>query len=189
MSVTQKSFCDFMEKLSKQFDLEIDEVKECAGDLLKKQSPYTAKAKIFAEKNDIDIQKVKAKGEKVTVDDIRKFMGISKGSDAFTAKARILAKENDLTESDFPVKSRSGKVRKTGVKEITIGDVRENLGLTKKSSPKASPKAKEMAEKLGVDLAKVDGSGKDGRIKKEDIEKFVKESEDSDSESESEDEN
>ena len=188
MSVTQKSFCDFMEKLSKKFDLEIDEVKECAGDLLKKQSPYTAKAKKLAEENDIDIQKVKTKGEKVTVDDIRKFMGISKSSDAFTAKARLLAKENDLTEKDFPVESRSGKTRKSGTKEITIGDVRLELGLVENSPPKVSPKAKEIAEKLGVNLVKVKGSGKDGRIKKEDIEKFVKESDESEIESESEDE-
>ena len=186
MSVSQKSFCDFMERLSEKFDLEIDEVREFAGELIKKESLYTTKAIQFAKENDIDIEKVKAKGTKVTVEDIRKFMGISKGSDAFTAKARVLAKENDLAEKDFPVESRSGKVRKSGVKEITIGDVRSKLGLVEKSSPKASPKAKEMADKLGVDLTKIDGSGKDGRIKKEDIEKFVKESEDSESECEDE---
>lgn len=195
MSVSQKSFNDFMVKLSKEFDLDITKVQELAGDLVKTSSTFTAKAKKFADENDIDISKVSPKGDKVTIEDVRIFMGKGSVSDAFTAKARVLAKENDLTEKDFPVKSRTGKTRKTGVVEITVTDIRKKLGLIPESkSPKASPVALKLAEEHGVEISKVKGTGKDGRVKKEDIENFVKnimtKDESSDSESsDSEDEN
>jgi pyruvate/2-oxoglutarate dehydrogenase complex dihydrolipoamide acyltransferase (E2) component len=171
MSISQKALNDFMVRLSEEFDIGMDEIIKVAGGIVKTEKLFTLRAKKFADENDVDIESVPHKGEKVTIEDIRVFLGQSTASDAFTAAARVLAKENSLTEDDFPVEGRSGKTRKSGAVEITVGDVRSKMGITK--SPKASPVAASLAKDLKVDITQVVGTGKDGRIKKEDIQNFV----------------
>jgi pyruvate/2-oxoglutarate dehydrogenase complex dihydrolipoamide acyltransferase (E2) component len=175
MSISQKNFADFMASVATTFDLDLSKVVALAGGLVKDQGIATPKAKKFADEEGVDIDGVPHKGEKVTIEDIRVFLGKSTASDAFTALARKVAKENDLTEDDFPVEGRSGKTRKTGVVEITIGDVRTQMGVPAKkvSSPKPSPVAVSLARDLDVDITKVVGTGKDGRVKKEDVQNFL----------------
>ena len=121
---------------------------------------------------------------------MKKYLGMAtRVSDAFTAAARKLAREEGLTESQFPTKERSGKIRKTtGVKEITIQDVRKYLGIESPEKVKISPKAKELVEKYNIDATKIQGTGKDNRIKMCDVEEFLKSNINSESDSEADSE-
>lgn len=187
MSITQKSLRELLEKISNKFEIELSDLQDVAKDILKKDSPFTPLAKKLAAEHNLSASDIAHSGDKITLDDVRAVIGApakKKQSDAFTAKARVLAAEHNLSDSDFPDSERSGKVRKTGVKEISVADIRKKIGAKKEdNSPKGSPRALQMARQAGIDLAKVKGTGKDGRILKADIEKLLKKEEESSSDS------
>lgn len=192
MALTQKAARELLADISDKFDISLEKLYKVAGERVKRIDSFTPKARELARENNLDAADIAHSGEKITLDDVRAALGEKKKareSDAFTAKARILARENDLSENDFPVGERSGKTRKTGTVEISVADVRKKLGIVKDSpkAPPASPKALEIAEDLGIDIRKVKGSGKSGRVLKSDIEEYIKSKKDESSDSESSD--
>jgi len=191
MTITQKKFNSFLEKLSKEFDLDIENVKKFSTEMMTSEvSTITSAAKKLAEELKVDITKITPSGSKISVDDIREAAGQkrkAKKTDLFTPKARDLAKENDLKESDFKESERTGNPRKSGEKTITIQDVNRKLGIVSKSAI-VSPTALKLAEDNNVDLTKVVGTGNGGRIKISDIKSYIENIDDGESSSESEDE-
>lgn len=195
MSFTTKKVQSALEKISKEFKIPLEDIHECIGDIIPPPSPWaSAKAKELGLKTKVNPYKVKAtgKGGKITLNDLRSFLGEEnpKKPSAFASKqAKDLAKENDLSEDDFSDDERTGNPRKSGEITITLNDVRNKLGIKvekKPKSPFASPKTKQFAEENDIDPTKIEGSGKDGRITKKDIETYMKTLEEEDEEEESE---
>lgn len=195
MSIKISEVETFIVKLSEEFDIDIEEIRKVSSNVFKINPYFNKAAEDFAKEHKIDPSRIKhsSKSGKITITCMKKHLGMAtRGSDAFTAAARKMAREQNLTEDDFPETERSGKVRKTtGVREITIRDVRHHLGIESPTKLKISPKARELIEKMNIDATKIKGTGKDDRIKISDVEEFLKngidsEAEESESESESE---
>ena len=132
-------------------------------------------AKKLIVEHELDVSKIPHEGEKVTLADVKAFLGqpVAKKSDAFTAAARKLAAENSLSETDFDDESRSGKIRKTGGKEINLADVKKVLGIVATPKSNMSPKVKELVEKNNLDISEIVGTGVGGKILKVDLEGFL----------------
>lgn len=72
---------------------------------------------------------------------------------------------NRVKELDIPINASS-----------TLGGVKETTNNINRSDAWASPSARKFAREFGVDIQKVKGSGLGGRVSKEDIQKFIKDS-------------
>ena len=70
--------------------------------------------------------------------------------------ALLVESGEGISESEAPLETGLGE-KKTGGKRVVL----------------AAPKARLLAKEFGVDLAKVEGSGKDGRITEEDVRKYI----------------
>lgn len=189
MSIKISELDQFMVQISKRFEVDLEELRKLSLEEFQINPYFNKNAEEFAKEHNIDPSKVEhsSKSGKITITCLKKYLGIQvKKSDAFTAAARKLARQKELTEDSFPEESRSGKIRKTtGIKEITIQDVRMFLGISDSPSKfKMSPKAKDMLEKMEIDVSKIQGTGKDGRIKVCDIENFLQSTESDDSDEE-----
>ena len=73
--------------------------------------------------------------------------------------------EKPNTEKEF----KKIKVIKPEIEETSIKQVKSSS----QEVPSASPKARKFARELGVDIAQVEGTEKDGRVIEDDIKKFV----------------
>ena len=84
--------------------------------------------------------------------------------------AEILKAEGDVVESEDLL----GRLREVEADQAVEPSV--PVAETPRSGPvAASPAARKLAAEEGIDLAKVDGSGRDGRITKDDVQREVKE--------------
>lgn len=84
--------------------------------------------------------------------------------------AEILKAEGDVVESEDLL----GRLREVEADEI--GEPSAPVAETPRPAPvPASPAARKLAAEQGIDLAKVDGSGRDGRITKDDVQRTVDE--------------
>ena len=82
--------------------------------------------------------------------------------------AEILKPEGDVVESEELL----GRLREVGADEM--GEASAPIAEAPRSTPiPASPAARKLAAEQAVDLAKVDGSGRDGRITKDDVRRAV----------------
>ena len=84
--------------------------------------------------------------------------------------AEILKAEGDVVESEDLL----GRLREVEADEI--GEPSAPVTETPRPAPiPASPAARKLAAEQGIDLANVDGSGRDGRITKDDVQRVVEE--------------
>ena len=179
MSVSKKTVMAILKDIAKKSNLSAEEIDEIVdGRLNKVTSPFTPKALDLAKKNSVESSEIPHAGDKISIDDVRIFLGEapkSKVSDLFTAGARKLAYPAGLKDSDFGDDERSGTPRKSGAIQITVKDVKAKLGLDspKASTPKASPRALEVALENDIDITKVKGTGKDDRVLLSDIKDFI----------------
>ncbi|MDC0240479.1 2-oxo acid dehydrogenase subunit E2 [Candidatus Pelagibacter sp.] len=145
-------------------DVEVIEVLVSEGQTIKKNDPLIT---IESDKSSVEIPsnfegkikslKIKV-GDKVSEGDlILIFEGKAQNNKSYDEKPNI---EKELKKTNV-IKS---EIEQTSIKQV-------------KSSPQevssASPKARKFARELGVDITKVVGSEKDGRVIEEDIKKFV----------------
>ena len=145
-------------------DVEVIEVLASEGQTLQKNDPLIT---IESDKSSVEIPsnfegkikslKIKV-GDKVSEGDlILIFEGKAQNNKSYDEKSNI---EKELKKTNV-IKS---EIEQTSIKQV-------------KSSPQevssASPKARKFARELGVDITKVVGSEKDGRVIEEDIKKFV----------------
>lgn len=188
MSISRKEFLTIVNRIASENGLESNTIWSQIGDLVKPSSPYASKtAKELAIEHNIDSNDIKGSGNlgKITSDDIRLFIGKpvkNKEPTQWSSKAaEKLAIENNLTYKDFPMKKRTGRTWKDGTITISVKDVKIKVGLStpKISSPYASKAAKKLAKENGLSSSDIVGSGKDDKITKSDILKFLKENKDS----------
>jgi pyruvate dehydrogenase E2 component (dihydrolipoamide acetyltransferase) len=145
-------------------DVEVIEVLVSEGQTLQKNDPVIT---IESDKSSVEIPsnfegKIKSLitkvGDKVSEGDL---ILIIEGK----SETEKRDEEKPNTEKEF----KKIKVVKPQIEETSIKQVKSSS----QEVPSASPKARKFARELGVDIAQVEGTEKDGRVIEDDIKKFV----------------
>ena len=145
-------------------DVEVIEVLASEGQTLQKNDPLIT---IESDKSSVEIpsnSEGKVKSLKIKVGD-----KVSEGDLILILEEKSQTKENADDKPNIEKEFKKIKVIKPEIKQTTINQVKT---LSKEISS-ASPKARKFARELGVDIAQVAGSEKDGRVVEDDIKKFV----------------
>ncbi|MDB2652166.1 2-oxo acid dehydrogenase subunit E2 [Candidatus Pelagibacter bacterium] len=145
-------------------DVEVIEVLVSEGQILQKNDPIIT---IESDKSSVEIPsnfEGKIKSLKTKVGD-----KISEGDLILILEETSATKENTEEKPNIQKEFKKIKVIKPEPEQTSINQVK-NLSSETSS---ASPKARKFARELGVDIAQVVGSEKDGRVIEEDIKKFV----------------
>ncbi len=145
-------------------DVEVIEVLVSEGQILQKNDPIIT---IESDKSSVEIPsnfEGKVKSLKTKVGD-----KISEGDLILILEERSATKENTEEKPNIEKEFKKIKVIKPETEQTSINQVK-NLSNEISS---ASPKARKFARELGVDIAQVVGSEKDGRVIEEDIKRFV----------------
>ena len=145
-------------------DVEVIEVLISEGQTLQKNDPLIT---IESDKSSVEIPsnfEGKVKSLKIKVGD-----KVSEGDLILILEEKSQTKENIDKKPNIKKEFKKTKVIKPEIEETTINQVKT---LSKEISS-ASPKARKFARELGVDIAEVIGSEKDGRVIEDDIKKFV----------------
>jgi pyruvate dehydrogenase E2 component (dihydrolipoamide acetyltransferase) len=142
-------------------DVEVIEVLVSEGQEIKKKDPLIT---IESDKSSVEIPsnfegKIKSLnikvGDKVSEDDLILILESEEKKN----------EEKSNTEKEF----KKIKITKSEIKQ----SINNQIKTLSKEISFASPKARKFARELGVDIAQVTGSEKDGRVIEEDIKKFV----------------
>jgi pyruvate/2-oxoglutarate dehydrogenase complex dihydrolipoamide acyltransferase (E2) component len=182
MSISRKDFKKVINLISEKHNIDSDDLWANISSIVKPSSPFSSKyAKNMANEKDIKPSQINGTGKdgKITVDDIRIFIGESPKSKKPTQWSSIRASElaslYSLNVEDFPEKERTGRIWKDGTKTISIHDVKKKADI--QVSPKVSVFSSKIARKLAkdnnIDVTKIKGTGKDGKITKNDIQAYL----------------
>ena len=145
-------------------DVEVIEVLVSQGQTLEKNDPLIT---IESDKSSVEIPSTfegKIKSLKIKVGD-----KVSEGNLILILEGKAQNNKSDEEKPNIETELKKIKVIKPEIEQTTINQVKT---LSKEISY-ASPKARKFARELGVDITKVAGSEKDGRVIEEDIKKFV----------------
>ena len=145
-------------------DVEVIEVLVSQGQTLEKNDPLIT---IESDKSSVEIPSTfegKIKSLKIKVGD-----KVSEGDLILILEGKAQNNKSDEKKPIIETELKKIKVIKPEIEQTTINHVKT---LPKEISY-ASPKARKFARELGVDITKVAGSEKDGRVIEEDIKKFV----------------
>ena len=139
----------------------------------------STRAKKLAESLGIDISEVSPSsvGGRISADDVQAFQdvggataSVDGGKVRATPRAKRMAKELGIDLSLVPATGRGGRVSENDVKGFADGDGAAVPAAIVNEDPRATPVARNRAAELGVDMSTVQGSGRGGRITKEDVE-------------------
>ena len=145
-------------------DVEVIEVLVSEGQTLQKNDPLIT---IESDKSSVEIPsnfEGKVKSLKIKVGD-----KVSEGDLILILEEKSQTKENADENSNIEKEFKKIKVIKPEIEQTTINQVK----ISSKEISSASPKARKFARELGVDIAQVIGSEKDGRVVEDDIKWFV----------------
>ena len=145
-------------------DVEVIEVLASEGQTLQKNDPLIT---IESDKSSVEIPsnfEGKVKSLKIKVGD-----KVSEGDLILILEEKSQTKENADDKPNIEKEFKKIKVIKPVIEQTSINQIKT---LSKEISS-ASPKARKFARELGVDIAQVIGSEKDGRVVEDDIKKFV----------------
>jgi len=145
-------------------DVEVIEVLVAVGQILQKNDPLIT---IESDKSSVEIPSSfegKVKSLKIKVGD-----KVSEGDLILILEEKSQTKEDVDEKPKVEIEVKKIEVTKPVVEQATINQVKT----ISKEISSASPKARKFARELGVDIAQVIGSEKDGRVVEDDIKKFV----------------
>jgi len=145
-------------------DVEVIEVLVAVGQIVQKNDPLIT---IESDKSSVEIPSSfegKVKSLKIKVGD-----KVSEGDLILILKEKSQTKEDIDEKPKVEKEVKKIEVAKPVVEQATINQVKT----ISKEISSASPKARKFARELGVDIAQVIGSEKDGRVVEDDIKKFV----------------
>ena len=145
-------------------DVEVIEVLVSEGQTLQKNDPLIT---IESDKSSVEIPsnfEGKIKSLKIKVGD-----KVSEGDLILTLESKLQTEKSDEKKPDIEKEFKETKIIKPEIKQTLIKQVKSSS----QEVPSASPKARKFARELGVDIAQVMGSEKDGRVIENDIKKFV----------------
>jgi len=145
-------------------DVEVIEVLVAVGQILQKNDPLIT---IESDKSSVEIPSSfegKVKSLKIKVGD-----KVSEGDLILILEEKSQTKEDVDEKPKVEKEVKKIEVTKPVVEKASINQVKT----ISKEISSASPKARKFARELGVDIAQVIGSEKDGRVVEDDIKKFV----------------
>jgi len=145
-------------------DVEVIEVLVAVGQILQKNDPLIT---IESDKSSVEIPSSfegRVKSLKIKVGD-----KVSEGDLILILEEKSQTKEDVDEKPKVEKEVKKIEVTKPVVEQATINQVKT----ISKEISSASPKARKFARELGVDIAQVIGSEKDGRVVEDDIKKFV----------------
>ena len=145
-------------------DVEVIEVLVAVGQILQKNDPLIT---IESDKSSVEIPSSfegKVKSLKIKVGD-----KVSEGDLILILEEKSQTKEDVDEKPKVEKEVKKIEVTKPVVEQATINQVKT----ISKEISSGSPKARKFARELGVDIAQVIGSEKDGRVVEDDIKKFV----------------
>jgi pyruvate dehydrogenase E2 component (dihydrolipoamide acetyltransferase) len=145
-------------------DVEIIEVLVSEGQTLQKNDPLIT---IESDKSSVEIPsnvEGKIKSLKIKVGD-----KVSEGDLILILEGNSQIDKSDEKKLNIEKEFKKTKVIKPETEKTLIKQVKS----LSREVPSASPKARKFARELGVDIAQVMGSEKDGRVIEDDIKKFV----------------
>jgi len=145
-------------------DVEVIEVLVAVGQILQKNDQLIT---IESDKSSVEIPSSfegKVKSLKIKVGD-----KVSEGDLILILEEKSQTKEDVDEKPKVEKEVKKIEVTKPVVEQATINQVKT----ISKEISSASPKARKFARELGVDIAQVIGSEKDGRVVEDDIKKFV----------------
>ena len=145
-------------------DVEVIEVLVSEGQTLQKKDPLIT---IESDKSSVEIPsnfEGKIKSLKIKVGD-----KVSEGDLILILEDKSQTEKSDEEKPNIEKEFEKIKVIKPEIEQTSIKQVKSSS----QEVPSASPKARKFARELGVDIAQVMGSEKDGRVIENDIKKFV----------------
>ena len=145
-------------------DVEVIEVLVAVGQILQKNDPLIT---IESDKSSVEIPSSfegRVKSLKIKVGD-----KVSEGDLILILEEKSQTKEDVDEKPKVEKEVKKIEVTKPVVEQAIINQVKT----ISKEISSASPKARKFARELGVDIAQVIGSEKDGRVVEDDIKKFV----------------
>ena len=145
-------------------DVEVIEVLVSEGQTLQKNDPLIT---IESDKSSVEIPsnfEGKIKSLKIKVGD-----KVSEGDLILILEGNSQTKKSDEEKAIIEKEVKKTKVINPEIEQTSIKQVKSSP----QEAPSASPKARKFARELGVDIAQVTGSEKDGRVIEDDIKKFV----------------
>jgi len=145
-------------------DVEVIEVLASEGQTLQKNDPLIT---IESDKSSVEIPsnfEGIVKSLKIKVGD-----KVSEGDLILILEEKSQTKENADDKPNIEKEFKKINVIKPEIEQTIINQVK----ILSKEISSASPKARKFARELGVDIAQVTGSEKDGRVVESDIKKFV----------------
>jgi len=145
-------------------DVEVIEVLASEGQTLQKNDPLIT---IESDKSSVEIPsnfEGIVKSLKIKVGD-----KVSEGDLILILEEKSQTKENAEEKPNIEKEFKKIKAIKPEIEQTKINQVK----ILSKEISSASPKARKFARELGVDIAQVTGSEKDGRVVESDIKKFV----------------
>ena len=145
-------------------DVEVIEVLVSEGQTLQKNDPLIT---IESDKSSVEIPsnfEGKIKSLKIKVGD-----KVSEGDLILILEGNSQTKKSDEEKAIIEKEVKKTKVINPEIEQTSIKQVKSSP----QEVPSASPKARKFARELGVDITKVTGSEKDGRVIEDDIKKFV----------------
>ncbi len=147
-----------------------------AGDIIAEVETDKATMDVEAFDDGVLLKIIPAEGDAVPLGGLIAVIG-EEGEDISDILDGADASSSSSSSSDSKEEKKESKEEEESKEEATSTEEKT----TKSSSSddgrvKASPLAKKIAEEKGIDLSKVDGSGPDGRIVKQDIENFKEQS-------------
>ena len=145
-------------------DVEVIEVLVSEGQTLQKNDPLIT---IESDKSSVEIPsnfEGKIKSLKIKVGD-----KVSEGDLILILEGKSQTEKSDEEKPNIEKEFEKIKVIKPEIEQTSIKQVKSSS----QEVPSASPKARKFARELGVDIAQVMGSEKDGRVIEDDIKKFV----------------
>lgn len=146
-----------------------------AGDIIAEVETDKATMDVEAFDDGVLLKIIPAEGDAVPLGGLIAVIG-EEGEDISDILDGADASSSSSSSSDSKEEKKESKEEESKEEETST-----EVKTTKSSSSddgrvKASPLAKKIAEEKGIDLSKVDGSGPDGRIVKQDIENFKEQS-------------
>ena len=145
-------------------DVEIIEVLVSEDQTIQKNDPLIT---IESDKSSVEIPsnfEGKIKTLKIKVGD-----KVSEGDLILILEGKSQIEKSDKKNLNIEKEIKKIKATKPEIEQTLIKQVK----LSSQGEPSASPKARKFARELGVDIAQVMGSEKDGRVIENDIKKFV----------------
>jgi pyruvate dehydrogenase E2 component (dihydrolipoamide acetyltransferase) len=140
----------------------------------KRASP---RARKLAEKLGVELAKVPSEGKRISDREVQAYYdaqqaesGEGGGRVRATPRVKRLAKDLDVNLAQVKGTGRNGRITEDDVRAFADGGGAQAAEEPVNEDVRSTPAVRKLAKELGVELSRVQGTGRNGRITKEDVE-------------------